>query len=518
MIKNRIGSEYLHKLQSLYYEIGNRGIVVDLQRLSEARDAVDSDIKTQCNLVSNVWGLHCYVGAANKPGANAGPSINLNSSSGSNTPLEQLKKMGFKIPKIPARDEDGNYISKESLGELVLQKIYATNQFGTLGGDPAIRALLRIRELGTIRTRYINANLYNQGQFPVFLSNYNVAGTVTGRRSSRKHSFNFGGNAQNFPEHGELAEVFKRCLVSRPGTIFLSVDQMQAEDWPVSALAMNTEALADLKNGVDRHRKLACAIFQLNWDHYDEKGWSKSIERYLGKKTRHANNYGMRGNTMSDSLAKEGFSVTPDSCTNILALVNSIDSSVDQVFHRYVKDCLDDNRMLKNPFERERVFFGLRPGETSGNIKVFNEAYSYIPQSTVADNTGFAVYELETGNEQTRGRIIQEGHDSIIQEIPDAVESIWTHIQATKEAFNRRIQFHNGIEVEIPIEGKIGYDLNTTISFRSRGSGTKKLEDICYSDIQSAYYKLQEVREKERTINAPEEIKQELDISICGGN
>jgi hypothetical protein len=511
--KNRIGSEYLHKLQSLYYHIGNRGICVDKKRLEEASAYISQDITKQCDVISNLWGIKCYIGAANKPERDSGiNSINLNSSSGNNTPLVFLKdKLGFKIPKVSGRDEDGNYISKESLAELSLQKIYALNQFNTPGGDPAIRALLRIRELGTLRARYINANLFNQGQQQVFLTNYNVAGTVTGRRGSRKHSFGFGGNAQNFPKHGELARIFRRCLVSRPGFILLSVDQMQAEDWPTSALAGNTEALSDLQNGVDRHRKLACAIFQLPWDHYSEQQWKESIERYLGKKTRHANNYGMRGNTMSDSLAKEGYSLTPAQCDNILTLVNAIDPSVDKVFHKYIKDELDATRTLKTPFGRERIFFGLRPGETGSNTKIFNEAYSYIPQSTVGDNTGFAVYELETGNEQTRGCIIQEGHDSIIQEIPDDVGSIWNFLQATKEAFNRRIYFHNGIHLQIPVEGEIGFDFHHTVSFKNKQSGSKKLEDLNYQDVQIAYYKLKEYQEQERIADAAKETVSKLD-------
>lgn len=526
MQKNKIGSEYLHKLQSLYYEISNRGIVVDTKRLEEASAYINQDILKQCDIISRLWNIHCYIGGANKPkqivvdgiGTNIS-SINLNSSSGTNTPLAFLKdKLGFKIPKTSGRDEDGNYISKESLAELTLQKIYATNQFGTLGGDPAIRALLRIRELGTLRARYINANLFNHGQFQVFLTNYNCAGTVTGRRGSRKHSFGFGGNAQNFPKHGELARIFRRCLVARPGYIYLMVDQMQAEDWPTSALACNYEAINDLENGVDRHRKLACSIFQLTWDHYDEKGWKDSHERYLGKKTRHANNYGMRGNTMSDSLAKEGYSLTPDQCNNILTLVNNADPSVDKVFHKYVRDQLDASRTLKTPFGRERIFFGLHAGEAGSNTKIFNEAYSYIPQSTVGDNTGFAVYELETGDESTRGRIIQESHDSIVQEIPDDVESIWSFIQATKKAFDRRISFHNGIELTIPVEGEIGYDFNHTVSFKSRDRGTKKLEDLSYQDVQAAYHKLKEHREKERIEDAAKEIKPELDFVVRGSD
>lgn len=510
MLKDKIGSEYLHKLQSLYYDISNRGICIDKSRLQNASDYINTGILKQCDIISALWGVKCYIGSANKPDISIGPSINLNSSSGNNTPLEHLKKMGFKIPKTSARDEDGNYISKESLAELTLQKIFASNQFNTIGGDPAIRALLRIRELGTLRTRYINANLFNQGQYQVFLTNYNVAGTVTGRRGSRKHSFGFGGNAQNFPKHGELAKIFRRCLVARPGYVLLMVDQMQAEDWPTSALAQNYEAISDLQTGVDRHVKLACQIFQLPLTHYTEKQWKESHERYLGKKTRHANNYGMRGNTMSDSLAKEGYALTPNQCDNILQLVNAADPSVDGVFHKYIKDCLDNDRTLRTPFGRERIFFGLRAGEAGSNTKIFNEAYSYIPQSTVGDNTGFAVFALETGNEQTRGRIIQEGHDSIVQEIPDDVDSIWTFLQVTRESFNRRIQFHNGIELQIPVEGEIAYDFYETVSLKSRITGTKKLDDISYSDVQAAYYKLKEHQAKELE-NAAKKVESKLD-------
>jgi hypothetical protein len=508
---DKITSNYLHQLQSCYHRIDSRGILVSKERLADASAFIDNAVAKHCAIISTHWGAKAYIGSANKPGKADPAGVNLNASSGAFTPLEQLKRMGFKIPKTSSRDEDGNYVSKESLAELTLQKIYATNQFGTPGGDPAIRSLLRIRELSTLRSRYINANLFDSPGGPVFLTNYNVAGTVTGRRGSRKHSFGFGGNAQNFPKHGELAKVYRRCLVARPGKILLSVDQMQAEDWPTSALAGNQEALDDLINGVDRHRKLGCLIFDIPWDHYTDAQWKDSIERYLGKKTRHANNYGMRGSTMSDSLAKEGHSLTPAQCTGILDKVNQVDPSVDQVFHRYIKDQLNASRTLRTPTGRERVFFGLRPGEVGANNKIYNEAFSYIPQSTVGDNTGFAVFALETGDERVRGKIIQECHDSIVQEIDDSVDSIWTFLKATEKAFDRKFRFHNGIEIQIPVEGEFGYDFAHTESLKSVRTKSKRLQDITYADVQAAYYKLQEHKEKERLVDAAAQVVPELD-------
>lgn len=496
-MQDRITMQYLHELQAIYHRIDRRGILVHPERLKDASVYIDREISNQCSIISSHWGIPVYVGAGNRPDKSVSKCINLNASSGNNTALAFLKnELKFTIPKVSSRDEDGNYIAKESLAELVLQKIYAKNEFNTPGGDPGIRALLKIRELATLRTRYINANLYHHSSGDsYFLSNYNVAGTVTGRRGSRKHALGFGGNAQNFPKHGELAKIYRRCLISHPNKIFLMVDQIQAEDWPTSCLANNGEALADLLNGVDRHRKLACLIFDLPWDHYTDGAWKDSIERYLGKKTRHANNYGMRGNTMSDSLAKEGHSLTPAQCQFILDKVNRVDPSVDGVFHKYVRDELNKTRTLRTPFGRERTFFGLRPGEKGNNIKIFNEAYSYIPQSTVADSTGFTVYILETEPNIGGGFVIQEGHDSIVQEIDNIIDSIWDNLQRTRKASKRRIRFHNGLEIEIPWEGEISYDFANSVTLKNIKTGSKKLDDINYTDVQAAFYKLNEKKE-----------------------
>jgi DNA polymerase I-like protein with 3'-5' exonuclease and polymerase domains len=491
MQKNRIGAEYLQKLQAVYHEISKRGIRIDVHKLEDARQYIDSEINKNLLAISNTWGVHCYIGAGNDDGTDT--SVNLNASSGSRTPLAKLKDLGYKIPKTPTRDEEGNYISKESLAELALQRMLSENQFGIIGGDPVLKAMLAIRELATLKQRYVNANLYSYNGDSYYLSNYNVAGTTTGRRSSRKHTFGYGNNAQNFPKHGELAAIYRSCLVPREGYIFLSVDQMSAEDWPVSALAQNQLALQELRDGVDRHKILGQKIFNLPDNHYDEKGWKESIERYLGKKTRHANNYDMQAQTFADSLAKEGKSFTTLQCKYILDSVNRIDPSIKGVFHENVRQHLYKTRTLTTSFGRERQFFGLRGGDNGGNNKIFREAYAFEPQSTVGDNTGFAVFELACDAE-LRGvpcGIVQEGHDSIVQEVADNPTAIWETIQRTIKAFDREITI-NGITFKIPVEGEIGYSMAEMETFKSSSTRTKKLEDISFSDVKRVYEKCQE--------------------------
>jgi hypothetical protein len=503
MTINRIGAEYLLRLQGIYHQISNRGILVDMQRIEEAKDFVDKEIETSLQVIRDKWKCHVYIGAANDDGTK--DSVNLNASSGSRTPLLKLQSLGYKIPKIQKRNEDtGEYESKESLAELALQRMLSSNQFNIPGGDPVITNLLKIRELGTLRSRYINARLYDRTSGRYFLSNYNVAGTTTGRRSSRKHTFGFGNNAQNFPSHGAMAPIFKRCLVTRPGRLFLTVDQIQAEDWPVSALAHNAAALAELESGIDRHLKLASMIFNLPPEKITDN------QRYLGKKTRHARNYGMRGNTMSDSLAEEGFpGYPPGVCQFLLDTAGKIDPSVEGVFHKYVQEQLYATRTLRTPFGRERQFFGLRTGDNAGNQKIFREAYSFIPQSTVGDNTGFAVYYLESPGS---GCVVQEGHDSVVQEIEDTLGDLWIHIAETVAAFDRRITFHNGISLQIPIEAKIGYDFGKLIEIHHGKS--KRLVDCTFDDVKDAYEKLRELRNEstksESKLTAAEETVSEL--------
>ena len=477
---DKITSTYLHALQSVYYDIGERGICVDVARIGRAKIKVAAMINEQLAIASAQWGIRVYIGSANSIKGEV-DCVNLNSSSGEASLLATLQdKLKYNVPKISKKNEDGEYESKYSAGELALQKMLAANQFSLPNGDAALRAVLRVRELGKLTSAYLNARLCKQGDNALFLSSYNVAGTLSGRRSSKKHAFGFGNNGQNFPSHSDIAAIFRSCLVARPGNIFLMVDQMQAEDWPVSALSQNRHALMELETNkdpdfskrVDRHSKLASAIFNTLIPAKTDPRWNKKLhdqQRYMGKKTRHASNYGMGPQRMSDSLAQEGIALSKAAAIDLLAKADQADPSVKLVFHKYIRDTLEATQVLRTPFGRERMFLGARPN--SDNHTLFNEAYSWIPQSTVGDNTGFAVYYLESDISSSRS-IVQEGHDSIVQDIPKHVPSILDTLRRTENAFNRTIKFHNGIEINIPIEAEIGYDFDLKVgidSFDERG-------------------------------------------------
>lgn len=463
---NRITSSYEHSLQAAYYHIANRGICVNTIRIAEAKAIVAAEISRQLAIASKQWGCTVFVGAANAPTLESerAAAVNLNATQGEFQLLKKLKDLGYDVPKIAKKNEDGDYESNYSTGELALQKMLSRNQFNYPGGDPAIRAILKVRELGKLNSSYLNARLFTRGDNSYFLTNYNVAGTLSGRRSSRRHTFRFGNNAQNFPKHSDVASMFRKCLVARPGNIFLMVDQISAEDWPVSALAGNTAALTELRSGVDRHTKLASAIFNIPISSRTPEQWKESMERYLGKKTRHASNYDMGPGRMSDALAQEGFSFGIDQCKLLLERVAQHDPSIKGVFHKYVQESLNKTRTLSTPFGRERQFLGLRPNDS--NYTIFKEAYSYIPQSTVGDNTGFTVLKMESDYPPEERFIVQEGHDSIVQDVRANTEVVYKYLLRVQSAFSRTIKFYNRIELEIPIEAEVGFDFNTTVKIK----------------------------------------------------
>lgn len=476
-----ITSAYEHKLAAAFHRIDMRGIHVDTDKLAELRVWIDHEIISNCLSVSTNIGRTVYLGAANNPGGVT--DLNLNSPT---KLLAVLKDLGFQLPKIRRKNKDTHEMEfAESTNDLVLQKTLADPQLwpATTAFDSKaiLTGLMEIRGLSKVKGTYVNARLYND----TYYCNYGVASTVTGRRGSRKHIFNLGGNSQNFPKHSELGIRFRECLTSRKGKIFFIVDQVSAEDWPVQALAANYEALDEMRAGVNRHYKFAFIIFGIPPDILKAQraagDMGAEMQYYLGKKSRHSNNYGMQPTTMAESLAKEGYAVAKNICQDMLNKVNNADPNVQAVFHKYIQECIYKSRTLITPLGRERQFFGLRANDK--NYKILNEAYAQIPQSIVGDNTGLAILHLDGCN----NFVIQDGHDSCIQEVPDREERLLEAFKQTKQAFRRTITFHNGIQIEIPIEGELGYNLKDTV----------KIKHFTEDGLLAAYKELQLLKESQ---------------------
>lgn len=442
-------------LARAFYDIDRRGVLIDQARLSKFLDHLNNKLAEAADRVERVAKRKVV---ARAPKERKGKAAKLDPSVLNISSVPQLRR--FLVDEIHLKLKKDRESGEYSTGEEALQEAFAET------GNKVLKDILTIRELNKIKGTYAETALVDS----ILYSSYSAAGTITGRRSSGSTPFTsergypIGTNAQNLPKHSELGLMFRECVVARPGKIFVSCDQVQAEDWIVQGLITDNGGgdfgLKELQGRVDRHRRLATQIFNKTWDECNKD----SLFRYLGKKTRHAGNYGMRGQKMAVVLVTEGFKVEdfhpvgrltlPDYCDAMLAQFHRVEPGIQGVFQVYVQETIKRTRTLTTPIGRSRYFFGLRPGDS--NDKIIREAFSYIPQSTVGDNTGLAVLYCEHSNP---GLVVMDGHDAIVLEVELTEEAIHSAIALLTEAFNRVIKFPNGLELQIPIEFEMGFDL-----------------------------------------------------------
>lgn len=459
--------EYSIKLNRALFRIENRGILIDRARLDQLRSDILRKIDAKCDEVEAIVGCptasiyKCKLcgqkkGVPCKCGMRTGYAIGerngwtqkytqqavFNLSSPKQL-IAQLEKRGIKIPKIRGK-------SSSSVNEEALRRILLNNPQEKL---PAV--VIETRELQKIRGTYVDTKLLNN----ILYSAYKATGTDTGRRSSSENIFGFGTNGQNIPKHTELGLMFRHCMVSRPGKIFVEGDQKGAEDWIVQGIIVDNggsrNGLEELYQGVNRHKRLASFIFGKPEADIDKAG----MWYYAGKKTRHAGNYDMQAGMMSTVMLLEAGLNMPVAYTQwLLNKFHEYEPCIRGIFHKYVQDTLKSTRTLKTPLGRERIFFSLRPG--SNNEDVFRQAYAFIPQSTVGDNTGMATVLLDKwGFERMWAYYqIQDVHDSATLETDDNPEAIHEALCALDKAFDREIVFPNGTRLKIPMEYQIGYN------------------------------------------------------------
>jgi len=438
--------DYEMPLAQVFHEIDRRGVLVDQTRLDEFKDHVKKELDDACLKIES--SVNMKVIPKGKKGVKTPPdTLNLSSVPG-------LKKVLVDVLKIKLKKKWGK--QDESTGEEALNEAYAKT------GNPVLKEILRVRELNKIHGTYAQATLLDS----VLYTSYSVTGTKTGRRSSRETPFTaasghpIGTNLQNLPKQSELGKLFRGCIVARPGKIFLSCDQVQAEDWIVcaiiAAVSGSTKGLQELLHGIDRHKRLAVQIFSKT----EAECGKGTMFRFMGKKTRHAGNYGMRAAMMSSSLAKEGYSLSERYCEVLLEKFHSFEPEIRGSFQKSVEDAIRNERYLSTPVGRGMYFFGLRPN--ADNSKIFKEGFAYIPQSTIGDNTGLSVLFCERNQP---GWVVMDTHDAVTLEIDDDEETILQGIELLKESFNRKFDFGNGVVIQVPVDFELGYDLKNELEF-----------------------------------------------------
>jgi DNA polymerase I-like protein with 3'-5' exonuclease and polymerase domains len=229
--------------------------------------------------------------------------------------------------------------------------------------------------------------------------------------------------------------------------VFINADYSQAEARVVAHPAREP-ALIELFNDPERdvQTENAARIFS------EDIGSVTFERRYLAKRVIHASNYGMGADKLesvvNEDAAATGVRITKAEAEDLISRYHMLYPGIRNNFWREVETELRYSRCLNTPFGRKRQFFG-RWGH-----KFLNEAYSYIPQSTIGDLCCKAL--VRVSREIPEAEILLNVHDSILVQC-ESGNMVRRIIPRLEQAMTIPFEVH-GNPVHIPVDFAVGHN------------------------------------------------------------
>lgn len=285
---------------------------------------------------------------------------------------------------------------------------------------------------------------------------YNIVGTETSRTSTSilkppVRVIKMGWPFELITKHSDVGKDIRKLVIADKGYKFVECDLSQAEARIAFHLAKDLETLKFIESGGDIHNLTSSAIFDIPYESLSKK----SPEREPGKHVGHAGQNGMGKYRLMMILADYNIMKSEKECNLWLFKYHKKFPLISKIFWQSVKDCLENDRTIINPFGRIRQFFGRVTEE------LYKDAYAHIKQSIVADKIAISFIKLmenEFKNEDFN--IVQECHDSILALVKDDI--INDCVKLIKKELELPIDFSKCSEplkrgcLTIPAEFKIG--------------------------------------------------------------
>lgn len=314
--------------------------------------------------------------------------------------------------------------------------------------------ILDIRRYRKTKNTYIEAEPDYDGRMR---TSYRVVGTENGRTAtgildSPVRPTPIGSPFQMLSKHGDIGPEIRGMYEVDDDCAYLEADLSQAEARIVALLSDDDRTL-QLFDTVDIHSLTASWIFGKPIDEID-----RETERFVGKTTRHAGNYGMGKHkhmvSVNSDARKFGIPVRLSEATagRNLERFHANSPKIRKVFHKEIREHLQTGgRCLRNPYGRERQFLD-RWGDD-----LVREALAFIPQSTVRDKMIQVMYAIKRSFPSVR--IAIEAHDSITSIVP--ISLLVNYARVLIGFMEQPIDFKNCSlsrgSLVIPAEVKVSY-------------------------------------------------------------
>ena len=325
---HKLYHEHTHLILQPLLEMQVRGHRIDMKKKVLAAESIRENIAIKQKQLNDAVGYELNVDSPNQ--------------------MKAFLYSDLKLPPVISRKT-----GKITTDETALKKLSRAYP------NPVFDLVIHIRGQRKLLSTYLEASTDPDGRFRC---RYVLFGTETGRLSSKLSWTGTGGNLQNVPK-GIAREIF----IPDEGKMFMSADLSQAELRVVAYLADERQFIKVFEAGRDVHRMVASHMFSKPEDKITHK------ERELGKRIVHASNYGMGAGKLAE-LSGMSYHESEEKMNLYHVYFPKI-----RIWHMAVEAQLKKTRLLITPMGRKRMFFG------RWNKAMLRDAYSYVPQSTVAD-------------------------------------------------------------------------------------------------------------------------------------
>lgn len=419
--------EFSKALQAPVLEMNLRGLRVNKQR----------KLKVIADIVSKIARLEEQLDTIIREGVGA-EGANWRSP-------KQLKELLYDIMQLPPQKKrNAAGIFAPTTDEAALEKL--ANYFIA---EPICNHILLLRGLGK-SLGFLRTGVDPDGRMR---TQFNIAGTVTGRFASSITDFGTGTNLQN------VTESLRSVFVADEGMMFCNIDLEQADSRNVGALCWNLfvndrgDAFAgsylDACEGSDLHTTVCKMGYpSLPWGTADDREVAEALAhrhfsyRFLSKKLGHGSNYLGQPVTMAKH-ARIPLQIAKDFQANYFGAFPCIPE-----WHQSVFWALENTGQLISPFGRRRFFFG-RPKDGSTR----RDAVAHVPQSMTADEINRGILNLWRDG---RVQLLVQVHDSILFQFPEKDRD--TIVPWALEQIQTHLVLERGREFVVPTEAKTGWN------------------------------------------------------------
>ena len=307
--------------------------------------------------------------------------------------------------------------------------------------------------------------------------------------NGKKKDKNLGTAFQTMTKHGDIGADVREMYVpdrfhveiidNKPQVvaeeeIFVQADSSQAEARVVWLLADDEEALR-LVDEIDYHAWTASWFFGGSESDYSKKalGYEHPI-RFAGKTLRHAGHLGAGKRRAAIELNTQArkykipIAITEAISERALQIFHAKQPRIQQVFQAQIVESLKVNRQLLSPrpYGVEAELCGRRTFFERWGDELFRQAFSYIPQRAVSDNTKMAGIRIKKRIPTIK--VVMEAHDALLFSIPISKQTEW--IPIIKQEMERPIDFSKCSlprrHLKIPCEVETGKDYRNLKKFK----------------------------------------------------